>query len=145
MNAVVEQAYKVGYYWERVEPGLIYFAQHASRGTNVTGESLEFVKREFTNKPAPHAIYLNMLNDSSLFFFPLGLSLSMPEYTFDFWFGELIIIIFIDMAYLNLEFERRGLKITEYGDDNLQYEISSLTGNMSSEIDYFPSHRTLNI
>ena len=103
LNSLIATAQRDGHSFSETEPGLFYYV---SNGNGDVAKFLNFAASRC--KGPPLICFANEEKFTSGGYSPFTLSITNPKAAFDFWAGQLVIVVVADTQEIKDAFERRG-------------------------------------
>jgi hypothetical protein len=110
--------------YRQIEPGLHYMVD-ADEDISGFKMALQSVKGQ------PQVCMVNMLKRDNTAYYPFTLSITNPEHLYDFYNGEFVIIIAVELDYVSRYFKDHGFTATYLHDD--PWFITAVTDGASGE------------
>jgi hypothetical protein len=117
LNELIEKAVERGGFYREVEPGLVYIIDTAY-GQNGIQAAANAIKGEIS------VAMVNTFKRANTAYFPFTLSIADSKRLFDFYAGELHIIIAFDMAHVRHHLANSGLTLTLLDDPRMAMALS---------------------
>lgn len=112
INHLLEVAVREGYAFGKIEEGLYYYTETSENKSDFAS----IIKNNLPNPPI--AYFLNGIKYSCTGYFPFTLSIRDPEILFDFYQGNIIIIVLVDRDVITTKIRSQGLDVSfEQGND----------------------------
>jgi len=105
LNMLINKTLSKGEVFKKMEDGLYYFAAIADYGYE------HFQNRIAKMKRPPMVLFLNRFKFENIGYYPFTLSIHNPEALFDFYCGNIVIIIIADTQIISNKFSNYGLKV----------------------------------
>lgn len=102
LNACIETSYKNGYCVHKVENGLFYWIEDRPDCNN-------FLDSIFSQITQPFVFFVNSIKHDALGYYPFTLSIAEPERLYDFYRGEFLITVIVDMSILSNKLLKKGI------------------------------------
>ena len=117
MNRLITKSIKNGSCFEKAETGLYYICS-ISEDTSIMDKVFSLCKK-------PAVFYLNSLKINHGFYpyYPLILSLKKPEWVLDFYHGELLILVVVDIDVVINRVENKNINISLSEEEDFLFEI----------------------
>jgi hypothetical protein len=109
INQLITRSYSEGNVLAEVEEGLLYHV--------AVDPSSDEISRAIEGKEPGLAMMVNELKFNNVGYFPFTLSLFEPEHWFDFYRGEFVICVFVDLAVVRRKLGAAGWKVSILEDE----------------------------
>jgi hypothetical protein len=129
LNKLVQRATKSGEAVRQVERGLYYYATYVS---GISG-----LKRALRACKEPCIGFVNAFKSSNTAYYPFTLSFKEPEALFDFYAGELSIVVVADMSVLSEYLSNLRYELKPINDENSAFECVGTNGESFSVSTHF--------
>lgn len=124
LNDGIEIAFKDGYFISEIEEGLIYYIEFRPDIDNA-------LEKVFTNVKKPFVYFINSAKHKNLGYYPFTLSIGNPERLYDFYAGDFLISVVVDLQVLIDSLLEYGLTV-QYTEGHYPLEMRK-DGSSSEE------------
>lgn len=117
LNTIIEKAFIMGAYTEKIEEGLycsVVYDEDCDDFLNILKEEIKL----------PYVFFINAIKYETTGYYPLTLSINSPNNLFDFYAGNMLITIAVDLDYINKTLNRYGLSLTQQDNESYPFLVT---------------------